>query len=154
MHVNGTELEVASLRAVAPADGSDVLQAGPLLVADGRVVVSEGDDREGFSAGAHQFDSDITVGRYPRAALGVGDGRVLAVACDGRADDEAGLTLSELAQVLVKLGARSAINLDGGGSASLVCDGQLWNRPREEHGLELAGGRPISTALVFTPRLT
>jgi len=44
-----------------------------------------------------------------------------------------------------------AINLDGGGSASLVFDGRLINRPREDHGVELAGGRPLSTALVFDP---
>ena len=71
--------------------------------------------------------------------------------CDGRAADEAGLTLRELADVFVALGATSAINLDGGGSASLVCDGELQNRPREDHGLVLAGGRPVSTALVFEP---
>ncbi len=54
-----------------------------------RAFPCRGDD-EGFSAGSHQFDSDITAGRYPRAAIGVHrDGRSLAVACDGRADDEA-----------------------------------------------------------------
>ena len=44
------------------------------------------------------------------------------------------------------------INLDGGGSTSLVCGGRLRNRPRAEHGVRLPGGRPISTALVFSPR--
>jgi hypothetical protein len=151
VHLNGAGLEIAPFRDIAPTRSSDVLQAGPMLVLGGRPAVTEGVDSEGFSAGAHQFDSDITLGRYPRAALGLGEGRVLAVACDGRADDDAGLTLIELAQLMVDLGARSAINLDGGGSASLVCDGELWNRPREEHGLDLAGGRPISTALVFQP---
>jgi hypothetical protein len=42
------------------------------------------------------------------------------VVCDGRAHDEAGLTLAELADALVELGADEAINLDGGGSASLL----------------------------------
>ncbi len=41
-------------------------------------------DREGFSAVSARFDSDITVGRYPRCALGVGDDELLAVCCDGR----------------------------------------------------------------------
>ena len=36
-----------------PAD--DLLHAGPLLVSDGRSLV-DGDDREGFSSGAAQFD--------------------------------------------------------------------------------------------------
>ena len=42
--------------------------------------------------------------------------------------------------------------LDGGGSTSLVCGGRLRNVPREEHGIVLAGGRPVSTVIAFTPR--
>ena len=41
---------------------------------------------------------------------------------------------------MIDLGADEAINLDGGGSASLVLGGGLRNRPREEHGIE-PGGR-------------
>jgi exopolysaccharide biosynthesis protein len=122
-------------------------------VRDGAVAIRDGEDREGFSAAAHQFDSDITVGRYPRAALATtGDGRILAVAVDGRAAADAGLTLQELAQVLVDRGAEHALNLDGGGSTSLVCWGELRNVPRGEWETTLHGGRPISTALVFQPR--
>jgi exopolysaccharide biosynthesis protein len=44
----------------------------------------------------------------------------LAVACDGRADDEAGLTIGELAEAMAALGAMQAMNLNGGGSTSLV----------------------------------
>jgi hypothetical protein len=73
-------------------------------------------------------------------------------AADGRADDNARLTLAELAEALVALGAVTAINLDGGGATSLVCGGRLRNRPRESHGIELAGGRPVTTALLFTTR--
>jgi hypothetical protein len=130
----------------------DLLQAGPLLVRDGRPLVREGEDPEGFSAGAEQFDSDITVGRYPRAALGAAPGRLLAVACDGRDPGDAGLTLAELAAALIELGAETAINLDGGGSTSLVCAGRLRNRPRAGVDRPIPGGRPISTALAFLPR--
>ena len=77
---------------------------------------------------------------------------VLALACDGRHAEEAGLTLGELADALVGLGAHAAINLDGGGSASLVCRGELVNRPREQHGIELLEGRPIATAVVLAMR--
>jgi Phosphodiester glycosidase len=130
----------------------DLLQAGPLLVRGGAVVFDAEADDEGFSAGSRQFDSDITAGRYPRAALALTRDRLLAVACDGRADDEAGLTLSELAEALVALGAVDALNLDGGGSTSLVCAGRLRNVPRESHGIALSGGRPVATALAFVPR--
>ena len=62
----------------------DLLQAGPLLVRDGAPCFERALDPEGFSAGQAQFDSDITEGRHPRAALGLASGRLLAVACDGR----------------------------------------------------------------------
>ena len=117
----------------------DLLQAGPLLVRDGRPVFDRDEDREGFRAAAHQFDSDITDGRYPRAALAITGTTLLAVACDGRADDEQGLTLEQLAEALADLGAIHALNLDGGGSTSLVSQGELVNVPRESHGVVLAG---------------
>ena len=43
-------------------------------------------------------------------------------------------------------------SLDGGGSTSLVCAGRLRNVPREDHGVVLAGGRPVSTVIAFMPR--
>ena len=150
VHAGAAGLAIARRPDLPAAPRGDLLQAGPLLVAGGRAVDG---DAEGFSAGQRQFDSDITAGRYPRAALAVtDDGRLLAVACDGRADDEAGLTLAELAAALVDLGARDALNLDGGGSTSLVCAGRLRNVPREAHGIVLPGGRAIPTALAFLPR--
>jgi hypothetical protein len=127
----------------------DLVQAGPLLVRDGRSVIG-GDDGEGFSAGAGQFDSDITAGRYPRCALGVGDDELLAVCCDGRRSGvDAGLELGELARLLVSFGARDAINLDGGGSATLVHRGHLLNRPYSNHDQPAPESRPVVTALVF-----
>ena len=150
VHVGPTGLAIARRPELPPQPRGDVLQAGPLLVRAGASVIT-GDDAEGFSAGAHQFDSDISDGRHPRCALALTGAQLLAVACDGRHADDAGLTLGELADALVGLGARAALNLDGGGSASLVCDGALVNRPREQHGIELLEGRPIATALVIDP---
>ena len=147
--VDGDGVRIARREDLVAEPTGDLLQSGPLLVRDGEAVDHSA---EGFSAGSEQFDSDITVGRYPRAALGYDDERLIALACDGRADDEAGLTLDELAEALVELGARDALNLDGGGSTSLVCAGKLRNVPRESHGIPLVGGRPIATALVFAPR--
>src|SRR4051812_6201208 len=149
LHVHRGQLAIAPRDELAPDPRGDLLQAGPLLVRGGEPVIEEGVDPEGFSAGQGQFDSDITDGRYPRAALALARGQLLAVACDGRADDEAGLTPRELAEALAAPRAQAALNLDGGGSTSLVCGGVLRNVPREEHGVVLAGGRAVSTALVF-----
>jgi hypothetical protein len=149
VHVRGATVSIARRDELPAQPPGDLLQAGPLLVRDGEAVAG---DPEGFSAGARQFDSDITAGRYPRAALGLTHDRLLAVACDGRDNRDAGLTMPELAETLIALGAIAAINLDGGGSTSLVCGGLLRNRPREQHGIEMVGGRAVSTALVFASR--
>jgi Phosphodiester glycosidase len=149
VHAGPGGVAIARRPDLPSAPPGDLLQAGPLLVQDGASMVTGADD-EGFSAGAHQFDSDISDGRHPRCAVALTDDELLALACDGRHPDEAGLTLAELADLLVGLGARSALNLDGGGSASLVCHGALVNRPREQHGIELLEGRPIATALAFS----
>jgi exopolysaccharide biosynthesis protein len=152
VHIAGGEVRLAARRELGEVPHGDLLQAGPMLVADGGSLIRQGVDAEGFSAGSRQFDSDITAGRYPRAALGLSGDDTIAVVCEGRADDEAGLTMEELAAAMVGLGAEQAINLDGGGSASLVVGGALVNTPREEHGLELDGGREVATALHFAPR--
>lgn len=149
VHVQNGSVRI-DRRDALPADApGDLLQAGPLLVREGAVICFDGADDEGFSAGAHQFDSDITIERHPRAALGVNGRELIAVVADGRSAEDAGLTLGELADAMVDLGAQAAMNLDGGGSASLVCDGLLRNRPREQHGLDLAGGRAITTVIAF-----
>ncbi len=148
LHVDGSTLRIDHREELA-ADAGDLLQAGPLLVRDGEIVYRDGIDSEGFSAADGQFDSDITEGRHPRAAIGLTGGAVIALVADGRSDEDAGLTLGELATAMADLGATAAMNLDGGGSASLVCDGRLRNRPRESHGMELAGGRAVTTVIAF-----
>ena len=111
-------------------------------------------DDEGFRAAAHQFDPDPTVGRHPRAAIGLADGRVFAVACDGRSAREAGLTLTELARFMAALGCRQALNLDGGGSTALISGGRLQNFPRRDFDVPEPGGRPLATALTFHRAVT
>jgi hypothetical protein len=152
VHIHGGEVRLAARRELGRAPRGDLLHAGPMLVGEGRPLIADGADAEGFSAGSRQFDSDITAGRYPRAALGLGERELIAVVCEGRADEEAGLTMVELAGAMAELGSRAAINLDGGGSASLVFGGTLVNTPREEHGLELVGGREVATVLHLAPR--
>jgi exopolysaccharide biosynthesis protein len=152
VHIDSGAVRIARRDALPPEPAGELLQAGPLLVADGRSAMADAADHEGFSVAAGQFDSDITEGRYPRAALARTRHRLLTVACDGRSQRDAGMTLGELAEALIELGAEEAINLDGGGSASLVHGGRLRNRPREVHGSDLLEGRPIVTAIVLEPR--
>ena len=134
------------------APDGDLVVAGPLLVSEGRSLM-DGEDREGFSAGSAQFDSDITAERHPRCALGLTDTELLAVCCDGRRTGvDAGLDLAELARFLISEGATAAVNLDGGGSATLVHRGHLLNRPYSNQDQPAPESRPVVTALLFERR--
>ncbi len=129
--------------------GGELLQAGPLLVAGGRRVVAD-TDPEGFAATQDEFDQDLTSERLPRMAVALtAGGEWLAVAVDGRAPDEAGLFLGELADVLIGLGAHDALNLDGGSSSALVAGGELRNTPRDDEGNVLDAAGPTTSAIVF-----
>ena len=75
---------------------------------------------------------------------------LIAVACDGRRSGvDAGLSMLELAEVMIELGAESAINLDGGGSTTLVHRGHLLNRPYSTQDQPAPESRRIVSALAF-----
>jgi hypothetical protein len=146
------KLRIAPRYMLPQSPRTDLLQAGPLLVQGRESVIKDEVDPEGFSAGAVQFDSDITDGRYPRAAIGVNDNYIFSVVCDGRTSEESGLTLKEFADVLVEIGVSEALNVDGGSSATLIGGGKLLNKPRggHDHGYALfERGRPVFSAIVF-----
>jgi exopolysaccharide biosynthesis protein len=150
IHVDG-DVRLAPRAELPDQPAGDLVTAGPMLVAGGSSLADEG-DREGFSAGASQFDSDITAERHPRCALGLSQTEVLAVGCDGRRTGvDAGLDLAELARLMISFGCDEAINLDGGGSATLVHRGHLLNRPYSSVDQPAPESRPVVTALVFEP---
>ena len=73
--------------------------------------------------------------------------------CDGRRSRvDAGLTLGELAAAMLDLGCHTAMNLDGGGSTTLVHRRHLLNRPYSEQDQAAPASRPIVTALLLEPR--
>jgi hypothetical protein len=116
------------------SDVGDALGGGPLLVRDGVPVFSSGED---FSS--YQLDE-----RHPRTAVGqLADGRIILVAFDGRIWFSTGLRMSELAAEMARLGAVTAMALDGGGSTTIAFDGRVLNRPSD--GSE----RPVANALMF-----
>ncbi len=109
----------------------DLLGGAPLLVEDGQVVLGA--------------CTTSLCHRHPRTAVGLtADGRVLLVVVDGRQPRySVGMTLAELARLMVSLGARWAMNLDGGGSSVMVVQGEVVNRPSD--GAE----RAVSSALLL-----
>lgn len=119
-----------------PWDKIDQLIAGgPNLVVNSRVSVD---------AGSQGFSSAFAGQRHPRTAVGrTPEGDLWFVAVDGRQSVSAGATLTELAQIMVRLGCSDAINLDGGGSTTFNIMGSTLNRP--------SGGseRPVANAVLF-----
>lgn len=109
----------------------------PVLVRDSAIV--DAVDTEG----AVSFRE-----RNPRTAAGIArDGKLLILlAVDGREYQNAGMTLRELAETMLALGARDAINLDGGGSTTLVYADpdsarklRIANHPSDKEGERAVG---------------
>lgn len=122
---------------VGPA-AREVVGGFPVLVADGRDVLAE---QEGVIP-------SFGDARHPRTAVGwdPGSARLWWVVVDGRQTPySAGMSLDELTRLLLRLGASHAINLDGGGSTTLVVDGRVANRPSDEEG-----ERPVANVLALT----
>lgn len=116
---------------------TEAIGGGPRLVKNGAVSVTR--DYERFDASYNN--------RHPRSAIGyTRSGEAVVVVVDGRSSLSKGLTLDELAGLMVKLGCVDAMNLDGGGSSTLVLGGSVLNRPSD------GGLRRVANALLlFAP---
>ena len=131
--------QTAAVQVNAPATWnkySSILGAGPRLLRRGKIETTEASE---------EFRPDV-IARGPRSAIGVDrHGQLWFLVADGRAPEySVGLTLSELAAEIQKLGAVEAICLDGGGSTAMTINNILVNRPSD--GSE----RRVSNALVVT----
>ncbi len=87
--------------------------------------------------------------RHPRTAVAkLKDGKFLMMTVDGRQPGvSVGMSLQELADYLVSLGAVDAMNLDGGGSTTMFLDGKVVNTPSDKEG-----ERKIGDAILVTLR--
>jgi len=102
-------------------DVKEAVHAGPILIRNGRIMVST--EEEVF------FNTPVD-GIQPRSAIGYKkNGDVIMMVVDGRQVDSRGVYLKELAMLLSQFNCEEAVNLDGGGSSSLVVDGKLVNKP-------------------------
>ena len=91
---------------------------GPGLVEGGEITV-------GVNTEVGQAKSS-----NPRTAIGqISDLHYVFVVSDGRTNQSEGLSLYELATFLQSLGVKTAYNLDGGGSSTMVLLGQVVNNP-------------------------
>jgi hypothetical protein len=139
----GTE-QAAAIRALRPYEplsigwsvgwpgALDIMGGNPPLISDGHVVAP-------WSCGSHFCN------RNPRTGIGMtADGDVLLATVDGRRPRwSVGMTLAGFARVFESLGAIEALNLDGGGSTTMVVRGRVLNRPSDARG-----ERPVGSAIL------
>ena len=112
-----------------------VLSFGPVLVSDSQIAVAANEE-VGQSKSSN-----------PRTAIGmVSPLHYVVVVSDGRTGDNEGLSLYELAQVLIDNGASFAYNLDGGGSTTLYFKGEVINNPTSGN---VGGERQVSDIVYF-----
>lgn len=116
---------------------SSCLGGGPRILSQGEIAINAGKEGVGKS---------FVTAKHPRTAAGVSrDGRtVYLVTVDGRQPKlSVGMDLYELARYMQSLGCWDALNLDGGGSTTMVVDGQVVSRPSD-----FRGARPVANSLL------
>jgi len=121
-----------------PADAQQIISGSELVVKDGKAVATAND-------------------LAPRTIVGVDrqGKRLVMLVIDGRRDDySVGMTSVEAAKEMIALGCYNALNLDGGGSSTMVMrdegsdEVRLLNRPSDGHDLpiSLSLERPVACA--------
>jgi hypothetical protein len=124
----------------AVLDEARHIVTGAGLIRRGGAVVDWKDEK---------LDVDSFTGaRHPRTLVGADrGGAIWLVAVDGRQPDYSiGMTFADLGRLADRLQLTGALNLDGGGSTTLVALDHVVNRPSD------AGGRPVADAIIVTGR--
>ncbi len=114
-----------------------LIGGGPRLLIDGAKPTT--------FVGFEGMSSDFVNTRHPRTAAGFNQDSTIAyfVVVDGRqATLSVGMSLDELADLMLSMGAYNAVNLDGGGSSTMVIHNQVVNSPSD-----LGGERSVANSL-------
>jgi exopolysaccharide biosynthesis protein len=124
------------------SDYPSIMVTGPILIKDGYVV--------------EQQDIPFNASRHPRTAVGTTrDNRLILVTVDGRNEQAAGASTTELAQIMAGLGCTEAINLDGGGSTTMWIrskgENGVVNYPSDNKQFDRRGERAVSNVIAIMP---
>lgn len=114
----------------------NIVGGGPQLLRAGKILT----DSENFN------QVSFINQRHPRTAYGKrADGSLVLVTVDGRQPQKSvGMTIPELTQLMIALGCVEALNLDGGGSTTMVINNKVVNNVSDA-----TGERPISDAILI-----
>jgi exopolysaccharide biosynthesis protein len=132
----GQEIQISTETTPSLRGAQAAISGGPILVRGGKVVRIP-------ASTSSAYQSRSAFERHPRSAIGWNDANYFLVEVDGRQDESVGMTLRELSGYLLELGCTDAMNLDGGGSATLWYAGRVRNQPCD--GTE----RPVANSVVI-----
>jgi exopolysaccharide biosynthesis protein len=123
-------------------EARDVTNGAGLLVRNGQPM-------SGWQASENLVPGTFTDVRHPRTVMGIDRrGYLWLIAIDGRQPDySVGMNFSELQALCKRLDLQQALNLDGGGSTTMVIGGDVVNRPSDA-----TGPRPVSDAILVQTR--
>ena len=118
-------------------EGEDVLTSGPVLILNGACI--------DFG------EESLNTTRHPRTAVGRRpDGTSIFVTADGRHREAAGLSMRETQLLMAALGCSQALNLDGGGSTTMIVNGEVVNHPCDNKLFDAAGQRKVANAICIS----
>jgi len=114
-----------------------VLGGGGRLLLDGKAMVMENLEYD-------KLHSDFITRRHPRTFVGFNRDSTLLYLCtvDGRQASSLGMNFEEMAEFCRSVGMWNAVNLDGGGSTTMVVLGKIVNSPSDK-----TGERPVANTL-------
>ncbi len=109
---------------------SYAIEAGPMLIEDGREVVNM--ELEGWKSSnsikTQAARLDFTDMRGPKIAVGIdNNGKLKVLMVNGRIRESVGATHFDMAEILLKAGIKKAMGFDPGGSSTLVVDNKIMN---------------------------
>jgi hypothetical protein len=111
----------------------------PRIVVNGRNVAGVQEWMEGTA-------EEFSARRHPRTGVGftADSSTLIFIVVDGRQSGSDGMSLPEFADLMIECGIAQGVNLDGGGSSTMVVEGEVVNSPSD------AGGeRPVGNALLL-----
>lgn len=110
----------------------EALSCGPMLVYDGKVMVSSSYSST-YASYYNNYEiwgwksNNIYASTRARTAVGyMNDGKIVLLVCD-EAGGSGGAKLPDVARIMQGLGCVSAMNLDGGGSSAMSVNGSVIN---------------------------
>ncbi|MCL6493573.1 MAG: phosphodiester glycosidase family protein [Ignavibacterium sp.] len=106
----------------------------PVLVKDGQNMIRRNPSLEGIT---EKFSEN----RHPRSGIGFSEDKktFYMITVDGRQQSSRGMTLLEFANLMITEGIYYGLNLDGGGSTTMVINGKVVNNPSDATGERLVG---------------